>query len=218
MKLSAVLFDMDGLLTDSEGVGHQILKEGGRQFGFELSDRLLDDMTGVNDAECVAIFSANYPGLDAEKLMQHYRDGMYAASVRGEIPLKPGVRELLDVLDAHHIPRAVVSSNDRFIIESNLRGAGILGRFDALVCGDMIRRSKPAPDIYLAGAEALNVHPENCLVLEDSPNGLKAGRAAGMRTCMVPDRIPYSEALAPYADDVRESLLDVIPLIMPWLS
>ncbi len=218
MILSAVLFDMDGLLTDSEGAGHQILKEGGRQLGFELSDRLLDEMTGVNDAECVQIFNSNYPGLDGALLMQIYRDRMYAASVGGKIPLKPGVRELLDVLDAHRIPRAVVSSNDRFIIESNLRGAGILERFDTLVCGDMIRRSKPAPDIYLAGAEALHVRPENCLVLEDSPNGLKSGRAAGMRTCMVPDRIPYSDKLAPYADDVCKSLLDVIPLIEPWLS
>ena len=218
MKLLAVLFDMDGLITDSEGCGHDILVEAGRRLGFELSERLLDEMTGVNDAECAEIFTRTYPGLDGEGLMQIYRDEMYAASVGGKIPLKPGVQELLDALDAHRIPRAVVSSNDRFIIESNLRGAGILKRFDALVCGDMIRRSKPEPDIYLAAAKALNICPENCLVLEDSPNGLKSGRAAGMRTCMVPDRIPYTDALSACTDDVCESLLDVIPLIEPWLS
>ena len=209
---------MDGLLTDSEGFGHDILMEGGRQLGFELCDEQLTSMTGLNDAECVAVFNATYPGLDGERLLQIYRDALYAASVRGEIPLMSGVCELLDVLDRHGIPRAVVSSNDRFVIESNLKGHGILNRFDAIVSGDMIRRSKPEPDIYLAAADALHVPPENCLVLEDSPNGLKSGRAAGMRTCMVPDRIPYSEALRPYVDDVRASLLDVIPLIRPWLS
>ena len=218
MNLSAVLFDMDGLLTDSEGVGYRLLKEGGRQLGFELDDRFLSDLTGTNDVECVEAFNRNYPGIDAERLLQMYRDRMYAASVGGEIPLKPGVRELLDVLDGHSIPRAVVSSNDRFIIESNLKGHGILERFDAIVSGDMIRRSKPEPDIYLAAANALGVLPANCLVLEDSPNGLKAGRAAGMRTCMVPDRIPYTDALRACADDVRASLLDVIALIQPWLS
>ncbi len=218
MILSAVLFDMDGLLTDSESVGYRVLKEGGRQLGFELSDQVLQYMTGMNDTECIAVLDAHYPGLGVARLLQMYRDGIYAASLRGEIPLKPGVRELLDVLDAHRIPRAVASSNDRYIVESYLKELGILDRFDAIVCGDMISRSKPEPDIYLAAAEALDAKPENCLVLEDSPNGLKSGRAAGMRTCMVPDRIPYTDALRPYADDVKTSLLDVIPMIEPWLN
>ena len=143
---------------------------------------------------------------------------MYAASLRGEVPLKPGVPELLDVLDVHRVPRAVATSNDRFLVEGYLKGLGILDRFDAVVTGDMVRRSKPEPDIYLAAAEALGVAPADCLVLEDSPNGLKSGRAAGMRTCMVPDRIPYTDALRPYVDDVRASLDDVIPMILPWLS
>ena len=218
MILSAVLFDMDGLLTDSEGYGYILLKNGGRQLGFELSDQLLSDMTGLNDTECVAMLKTHCPGLDGKRLLQIYHEGMYAASLRGEVPLKPGVRELLDVLDAHRVRRAVASSNERFLVESYLRGHGILDRFDALVCGDMIAQSKPAPDIYLAAADALGVRPENCLVLEDSPNGLKSGRAAGMRTCMVPDRIPFTETLKPYVDDVRDSLHDVIPLIAPWLS
>ena len=218
MKLLAVLFDMDGLITDSEVCGHDILIEGGRKLGFEISRQLLSAMTGMNDTECVATFNAHYPGIDGERLMQMYRDALYAASVRGEIPLKPGVRELLDVLDEHKIARAVVSSNDRFIVESNLKGHGILDRFDTIVCGDMILRSKPEPDIYLAAADALKVPPENCLVLEDAPNGLKSGRAAGMHTCMVPDGIPYTDELRPFVDDVRASLLDVIPLIEPWLN
>ncbi len=218
MKLSAVLFDMDGLLTDSEGYGHEVLKAAGRQLGFELSDQLLYDMIGVNDKKCVEILNSNYPGLDGAKVLDMYRRAMFDASVRGLVPLKPGVRELLDALDAHGIARAVVTSNDRFLVEKYLDGSGILHRFGAVVCGDMIARSKPEPDIYLAAAEALRMRPENCLVLEDSPNGLKAGRAAGMRTCMVPDRIPYTDALQPYVDDVRASLLEVIPMIAPWLS
>ena len=218
MKLTAVLFDMDGLITDSEAYGHEVLKSAGRQLGFELSDQLLYDMIGVNDVKCIETLNENYPGLDGAQVLQMYRRAMYDASVKGLVPLKPGVCELLDALDAHRIRRAVASSNDRFLVEGYLGRCGILQRFDALVCGDMIRRSKPAPDIYLAAAGALGAQPEGCLVLEDSPNGLKAGRAAGMRTCMVPDRIPYSDALRPYVDDVQPSLLDVVNLIRPWLS
>ncbi len=216
MVLKAVLFDMDGLLTDSEVYGFRVMKAGGRLQGVELPDRLLDEMTGQNDVTCASVLGARYPGLDGAEVMAYYRREMLAASLRGDIPLKPGVTELLDVLDAHRIPRAVVSSNGRAVVEGNLRG--ILARFDRVISGECTRRSKPEPDIYLAAAEALGVAPDGCLVLEDSPNGLRAGRAAGMRTCMVPDRFPYTEALAPYADDVRASLLDVIPLIGPWLS
>ena len=218
MKLTAVLFDMDGLITDSEAYGHEVLKSAGRQLGFELSDQLLYDMIGVNDVKCIETLNENYPGLDGAQVLQMYRRAMYDASVKGLVPLKPGVCELLDALDAHRIRRAVASSNDRFLVEGYLGRCGILQRFDALVCGDMIRQSKPAPDIYLAAAGAVGAQPEGCLVLEDSPNGLKAGRAAGMRTCMVPDRIPYSDALRPYVDDVQPSLLDVVSLIRPWLS
>ena len=218
MILSAVLFDMDGLLTDSEGYGHEVLKAAGRQLGFELSDQLLYDMIGVNDKKCIETLDSNYPGLDGARVLDMYRRAMYDASVRGLVPLKPGVRELLDALDAHGVAKAVVTSNDRFLVEKYLQGSGILHRFGAVVCGDMVARSKPEPDIYLAAAEALKVDPEHCLVLEDSPNGLKAGRAAGMRTCMVPDRIPFTDSLQPFVDDVCGSLLDVIPLIAPWLT
>ena len=218
MILSAVLFDMDGLLTDSEGYGHEVLKAAGRQLGFELSDQLLYDMIGVNDKKCIETLDSNYPGLDGARVLDMYRRAMYDASVRGLVPLKPGVHELLDALDAHGVAKAVVTSNDRFLVEKYLQDSGILHRFGAVVCGDMVARSKPEPDIYLAAAEALKVDPEHCLVLEDSPNGLKAGRAAGMRTCMVPDRIPFTDSLQPFVDDVCGSLLDVIPLIAPWLT
>ena len=206
MKLTAVLFDMDGLITDSEAYGHEVLKSAGRQLGFELSDQLLYDMIGVNDVKCIETLNENYPGLDGAQVLQMYRRAMYDASVKGLVPLKPGVCELLDALDAHRIRRAVASSNDRFLVEGYLGRCGILQRFDALVCGDMIRRSKPAPDIYLKAARRLQVPPSACAGVEDSPSGLRSVRAAGMYAIMVPDQIPYTPALAPYADAVLDSL------------
>lgn len=218
MKLKAVLFDMDGLITDSEACGHKILKEAAGRFGVTLTDEFLFSITGQNGERCIAAFHAFSPKLDGKEILDIYRTEMRALSRRGGIPLKPGVRELLDVLDAHHIPRAVASSNGSGMVEDYLRSYGILERFDALICGNMISRSKPAPDIYLAAAAALNVPPSNCLVLEDSPNGLMAGHAAGMFTCMVPDHIPYTEEMNAFTDEVRGSLTEVIPMIMPWLS
>ena len=218
MRLRAVIFDMDGVLIDSETASHDILQAAGPRLGAPLSDELLERLTGLNETECIALLRREAPGLDAPRLLREHRAEIVAAAKAGRIPLKPGVADLLDVLDEHRVPRAVASSSSRETVETQLNAHGLLPRFDCLVCGDMIRQSKPAPDIFLLAGRLLGAAPADCLVLEDSPNGLKAGRAAGMRTCMVPDRIPLTPALAPFADDVRGSLFDVIPLIRPWLS
>ena len=108
---------------------------------------------------------------------------------------------------------AVVSSTHRSLVENNLRVAGIRDFFSELVCGDMVRRSKPAPDIYLTAARQLTVPPQTCLVLEDSYNGVRAGAAAGCITVMVPNMDPATPEMEQLCRCIVPSLREVIPLL-----
>ncbi|MBQ8081972.1 MAG: HAD family phosphatase [Clostridia bacterium] len=210
----AVIFDMDGVITDSEGIGLRVMQQAARRQGVELSDRTLHESQGMTVPAFCALYQSLNPSLDGELLNRDFEHDMLSAARKGEIPLKPGVCELLDTLDELHIPRAVASSSERIVVETYLRSNKIIQRFDALITGELAEHSKPAPDLFLLAAQTLNADPRSCLVLEDSDNGLRAGRAAGMNVCMIPDQIPYSETLAPFCDHVLPSLLDVRELIL----
>lgn len=211
--IHAVIFDMDGLLTDSERIGLTALQESGRRQGVELPQALIRQTLGTTSAFSSRLYQTHFPALDTRKLFADFWEIMYALAEEGKIPLKQGARELLRALGARGIPCAVGSSSPRKTVELYLRRAGVLGCFAALVTGDEGMASKPAPDIFLRAAQLLGAAPADCLVLEDSVNGLKAGRAAGMRVGMVPDLIPYSDALAPYCDAVLPDLLAALPLL-----
>lgn len=209
----AVLFDMDGLLFDSEKVGAEMILSAVRAQGYRLSPDVLITTLGVTDKVGKAIIEQTLPGIDIERVWKEYAEGMFALAKAGDMPLKAGATELLDALDARGIPAAVASSNSEYAVRLYLRHAGIEDRFRAVVTRDAGMPSKPAPDLFLRAAALLSAQPKACLVLEDSMNGVKAGRAAGMRVCMVPDMIAYSDECAPYCDHVAQTLADVIPLL-----
>lgn len=212
--IGAVIFDMDGLLTDSERVGLTAMQESGRLQGVELPLSLICRTLGTTAASSCNLYHAHFPELDTQKLFVDFHQGMRALAEAGKIPLKKGARELLMALRERKIPCAVASSSPLHIVKLYLSKANVLDFFDALVTGDKELPSKPAPDIFLKAAGLLHTAPSDCLVLEDSVNGIKAGRAAGMQVGMVPDLIPYSEALSPYCDRVLPDLLAVLP----WLD
>lgn len=211
--IRAVIFDMDGLLTDSEVVGLGVIRECGRKQGLELDEKVVLQTIGSTSTACMDIYHRYYPELDGERLFDDFKDAMFALARSGGIPLKKGAVELLNALRARRIPTAVASSSTRETIELYLGKCGVLTYFDALVSGGAGIASKPAPDIFLKAARALSTPPGECLALEDSVNGIKAGRAAGMTVCMVPDLFPFTEALAPYCDAVKPDLAAVIPLL-----
>lgn len=211
--IRAVIFDMDGLLTDSERVGLTAMQESGRLQGVELPLPLIRQTLGATAAYSCDLYHAHFPTLDTQKLFVDFRQSMHALAEAGKIPLKKGARELLLALRTRGIPCAVASSSPLATVELYLRKAGVLDFFSALVAGEKNLPSKPAPDIFLKAAKLLETVPAACLVLEDSVNGVKAGRAAGMRVGMVPDLIPYTEALAPYCDAVLPDLSAALPLL-----
>lgn len=196
--LEAILFDMDGLLVDSEALSFEIIGELAAQNGYSLSKEQYCQLIGKSQEEGFRILSRLCPGADARAVYDRYHALYLGAVAAGRLRLKPGVRTLLDACDARGIKKAVVSSNMESYLRANLAAVGLADRFDALVYDGMAEKAKPAPDLFLVGAELLGVRDKAaCLVLEDSEAGIRAGHAAGMPVITVPDLIePPAPVLA----------------------
>ncbi|MBR1408974.1 MAG: HAD family phosphatase [Clostridia bacterium] len=203
--IRAVLFDMDGLLVDSERLAQQSCLTAGREMGYPIDERVTRKLLGCTHAECARIISEAFPGIDTSQYFARSKRALEAA-FRKDLQAKPGAAAFARRLSAQGIPYAIASSSSPDRIEESLALSGLASLFPVRLTGDDVKHSKPEPDLFLAAAERLGVSPADCLVLEDSVNGIKAGRAAESVVCMVPDLVPYSEALAPWCDAVASSL------------
>ncbi|MFO7540004.1 MAG: HAD family phosphatase [Chloroflexota bacterium] len=213
--IEAVIFDMDGLMVDTEPLSRQAWDMAIRPFGHSLDDTTYSRMVGLRGDESVQIVRQTFDlPLTAAALYEqksaHYR------RLRAEgIPVMPGLWSLLDAIEARHLPWAVATSSPRAQAEEVLGQLDLLSRCRAIVGGDEAPRGKPAPDIYLLAAERLNVAPNRCLALEDSLPGSQAAVAAGMSTVVVPNGPPNGRSPAdfPHAHYVLSRLHEVIPLL-----
>ena len=212
--IRSVIFDMDGLMFDTERVARDGWIAVGKEDGYNVTVDFLDRVTGVNAVRVGEICREEF-GADFQYETFHLRvyDYMFRIFDRDGMPCKPGLRELLDYLAGHGIRAAVASSSSRSVVVDYLKRADIERYFDAVICGDMVQNSKPAPDIFLKAAELLETPPADCLVLEDSHNGVRAGYAAGMEVIMIPDLIPPTDELRRMADYILPTLSDVIPIL-----
>lgn len=213
--IGAVIFDMDGLLIDSERIALSVIQQAASLQGYDIPLPLIEKTIGVTTAYASQLYHQQFPRMDTEKLFADFHAFMHTLARQGKIPLKKGAGELLAALEERNIPRAIASSSPLETVILFLEKAGVLSDFQYLQAGGGGVPSKPAPDIFLRAAEKLRIPPEHCLVLEDSVSGVKAGRAAGMQVCMVPDLIPFHPDLAPYCDHVLDDLSQVIPLLSP---
>ncbi|MBR5094700.1 MAG: HAD family phosphatase [Oscillospiraceae bacterium] len=202
----AVLFDMDGVLLDSERAVLAVWQGLGAELGLAEVGEVFRRCIGTNKARTGEIFRSAYPGLDFARFDGEARRRFRARYGGGRLPLKPGAAEILAALREREVPLALASSTERAVVRQELDEAGLLTFFDALVCGDEVTRSKPDPEIFLRAAAKLDMAPRRCFVVEDSFNGVRAAAAAGMRPLMVPDMVPPDEEMERLAEGIFPDL------------
>jgi HAD superfamily hydrolase (TIGR01509 family) len=194
----AVILDMDGLILDTERPVIAAWQRAAMEMGRELSGEVLAETIGVDEETTRRIIVESYGQDFPYDAVRKDLERVYMENVeKNGIPLRPGLLALLEHLNGLGIPIAVATSSTRDIALWKLEMAGIRERFPLLVCGDEIRRGKPAPDIFLKAAELLGREPAECLGFEDSPAGLRALEAAGIRSVFIRDTVePPPEVLA----------------------
>ncbi len=212
-QIDAVIFDMDGLMFDSECVWKTLWQPALAAFGREVPEGLPEAACGTTGDFAIAVIEKFCgPEVDAKAVFEEFYRLAALRFAQG-VPKKPGLDELLAYLREQGIPMAVASSSPLAMIENNLRAAEVAGFFDQVVSGQFVEHSKPAPDIFLEAARRLGAEPARTLVLEDSFAGVRAGAAGGFVTVMVPDLHEPTQEIRGLATRVCASLHEVRELL-----
>ncbi|MBP3876795.1 MAG: HAD family phosphatase [Lachnospiraceae bacterium] len=210
MKKGA-LFDMDGLLFDTEKVYQETWNEKAAEIGVSLDPEFKYQICGTSGDAAFQVVEKFY-GVDDGRALAEEVYRRVAAKMAVSITEKPGMREILNLFKENGVKMAVASSTEIHAVHSNLQMTGIEPYFDAVISGKELEHGKPAPDIFLLAAEAIGVAPEDCYVFEDSISGIIAGHAAHMCPIMIPDLLQPTEEVKPYCA-VYASLSDAAEAI-----
>jgi HAD superfamily hydrolase (TIGR01509 family) len=211
--LQAVIFDMDGLILDTEPIYRLAWQKAASELGCNLSDSMYLTLVGRSNSDAEAILLNTFGDrFFLPQFRMRWAQCWQEHVQKHGIAVKPGLSELLDLFDEYQIAKAVATSTSWD--EAMLSLGELVQCFDFIVTGDQVRRGKPAPDIYLLTATRLQVSAQGCLVLEDSEAGVKAACEAGMMTIMVPDLMQPSEEMTAQVFGVCSSLHEVRELLM----
>lgn len=201
----AVLFDMDGLMLDSERAMLETWREAAQAENLAADDAVWLAMVGMHDRASLVHLSGHF-GADAATRLRDASYRLYDARVAAGLPRKRGLLELLELLEAQGVPKAVATSTQRPRALAKLSASGLIGRFDAIVAGSDVEHPKPAPDIYLLAARELGVDVRRCVVLEDSEPGVRAALAAGATPIQIPDLVAPGAELRAFGHRIVASL------------
>lgn len=212
-EVKAVVFDMDGLLVDTETVIFRAMQHAASGIGGELPFTTFQRMVGLQDAASDAIILEHFgEGFDLTAWSKAVRSHAHEQMAAG-VALKTGVVEILDYLAAAGLPCAIATSSGLAAVQRNLGPGNLVGRFGALVTKEAQTRGKPHPEPFLKAAEALGVAPADCLGLEDSYNGVRSASSAGMMTIMVPDMLDPTEEMETLCVRIARDLHEVRELL-----
>lgn len=206
---NAVIFDMDGLLLDSETLALSAFEATCARFELGDLSHLFRQLIGTNQTLGRELLREGLAGIMDDEVFSAAWQEAYLKLTAKPVPLMPGVRAFLQHTTDLAIPMAVATSTATEKAEAKLTNTGIRDYFRFIVGGDQVTQSKPAPDIYLKAASALAVEPHNCLALEDSANGVKAAVAAGMTVVQIPDLVPPDAQLLALGHIVLGSMAEV---------
>lgn len=186
--MNTIIFDMDGLMFDTESVFIKAWDYAGEKIGIGKAGYMTMKTLGMSIQMSRKFWVEEFGNKYDEDLLRKYtKEFLQKYYSENSVPIKQGLYELLDFLKQHNYKLGVASSSPRWEVEKHLRDAKIYEYFNSIVCGDMISKSKPEPEIYLKACELLGEIPENCIALEDSKNGLLAAHKAGCKVVMIPD-------------------------------
>lgn len=213
-KVELVIFDMDGLMFDTERIYYKAWQEAAKAHGYEMTWDVYTQIVARNsryiEKVLKEIFGEDLPYKEVEMVKRDMSNQMVAEE---GIQIKKGLLELLDALEQKGIKKAVATSSQREKALHYLNLAGIKERFDDIICGDEVMESKPNPEIFVKVGTRLGAKASHTLVLEDSRLGLEAGKRGGMTTVLIPDLVKPDEEMKSNADYILTSLDEVIGLL-----
>lgn len=202
--MQTVIFDMDGTLIDTERVSQSSWRRAASDLGITLSSEILHAFVGCSIPNAKEIINAEFGDLDLTERLFEHQAGIFMEAMERDLELKPGAAEAIAAAKERGLGVALATSSGREYSTNNMTRFGLMDSFDVTVFKEDIENHKPAPDVYLVAAERLGVDPAQCIAVEDSFNGVRAGAAAGMHVVMVPD---YNEP----TDEIRELCAEVLP-------
>ena len=205
-----IIFDMDGLMFDTERVFIMAWDYAGEKIGIGKAGYMVYKTLGMNIASSYKVWKEEFgDGYNQEELRKYTKEFLTNYYNENKVPVKKGLYNLLDFLQKNDCKMAVASSSPRWEVEKHLKDAGIYEYFKGIICGDMVENSKPDPEIYLKACALLEANPSECYALEDSKNGLLAAHRAGCRPIMVPDLWQPDEYILKIIDGKYEDLDEV---------
>lgn len=206
--LELVIFDVDGLMIDTESVWKNAFDKAGDKYGIpNLGDTLFPSLIGKRLEDEQELLDRLLPSDIQDKLLNEWRQ-IGLGSLEREVPVKPGLYEMLDFLEQHHIKMAVATTTRRDLTEQRLKKIRVYDRFDNVLCGDEVTNRKPDPEIYLSVLKRMDTDARNALVLEDRVVGVEAAYRAGIDCIQVPDLIAPTEVQEKHTICIVKDLME----------
>ena len=208
-KIQAVIFDMDGVILDSESVCDKIWESLAEERRLENINRLMNLCRGLNRNDTISVLKKSYgKDFDGEEFLNSVRIRFRHEEEEGNLKLMPQAKECLDYLKPRY-RLCLASSTSKESVFRQLKKLQVFDYFETLTTGDMVVHSKPDPEIYRLACKSINTAPENCVAIEDSPNGIKSASAAGLSVIMIPDRIQPDKEIRQICWKILPSLKEI---------
>lgn len=197
--IRAVLFDLDGVLTDTERLGGKMIDEAARAQGFSISEKEWKTLVGIPMDTTAQKIAHNHPEADIPRLMEDWKEITLTTVQKHGVPQKDGATDILMLLKEKGYLLGLCSNNTRLVISEYLKLLSWDSLFDTILCADDVKRRKPSPDTYLLAASRLGCTPAECAGIEDSPAGLSSVHLAGMHCIFIPDLIEVPPTIPRHA-------------------